>query len=85
MKIPIYVGLDGAPTFRAYTLLENATGQWHKHKGINGPARIYEADDAVLPAPGRSTGAGSTPELVLVLPDRSVKTAADCWADSAEI
>jgi hypothetical protein len=84
MKIPIYIGLDGTPTFRAYTLL-NETGQWHKHKGITGPARIYEADDAVLPAPGRSTGVGSTPELVLVLPDRSVKTAADCWADSVEI
>lgn len=84
MKIPIYIGLDGAPTFRAYTLL-NDTGQWHKHKGITGPARIYEADDAVLPAPGRSTGGTSTPELVLLLPDRTVKTAAECWPDAVEI
>jgi hypothetical protein len=78
MKIPIYIGLDNKKTFRSYTQLADGSGHRHRSKGMKGPAKMFEAPDAVLPERGRNG------ELVLMFADRSIKTAEQCWEHAIE-
>jgi len=85
MQIPVFIGLDNKPTFRMYTLRDGAPGYWHQCKGVKGPARMFHTVDGVMPMLEPNGIDPFNPELVLVFPDRSTKTATECWADSVPV